>query len=312
MTAMRLWAAESSHDAGPRIEKVQMPMRGKECVKPPAVSHRVEKMSDTVRIVVKVGTSTLTYENGKTNLHRMEQICRVLSDLQNRGKEIILVSSGAIGIGVGKLGLNSKPAETEKKQALAAIGQCELMFLYDKFFGEYNQTVAQLLLTKNVTDTARGKANVQNTFRELIGMGVIPVVNENDTVDTAELEGANYGDNDMLSAIVAEIVGADALIILTDTEGLFDSDPHTNPDAKIIRRVSAVGDEIQKLCGDSGSNRGTGGMITKIHAAKYATEAGIATYIVGGSKPRNLYDILSGKEVGTYFSPVLSGKGDSK
>jgi len=269
-------------------------------------------MKETVRIVVKVGTSTLTYENGKTNLHRMEQICRVLSDLQNRGKEIILVSSGAIAVGVGKVGLDHRPTDTVKKQALAAIGQCELMFLYDKFFGEYNCTVAQLLLTKNVTDAARGKANVQNTFRELIDMGVIPVINENDTVDTAELEGANYGDNDMLSAIVAEIVAADALIILTDTDGLFDSDPRINPNAKIIHRVSFMGDEINGLAGDSGSNRGTGGMITKVYAAKYATESGIATYIAGGSKPGNLYDILSGKEVGTYFCPSSSRKGDNK
>lgn len=253
------------------------------------------------RIVVKVGTSTLTYENGKMNLRRVDEICRVLSDLQNQGNEIILVSSGAIGVGVGKLGLSKKPTETEKKQALAAIGQCELMFIYDKFFGEYNQNVAQVLLTKNVTDAERGRQNVQNTFGELISMGVIPVVNENDTVDTAELEGANYGDNDMLSAIVAEIVGAELLVMLTDTDGLFDSDPKANPGAKIIHTVERVDEKIAALAGGSGSNRGTGGMTTKISAAAYAVDAGITPFITNGERPENLYDILEGKEVGTKF-----------
>lgn len=253
------------------------------------------------KIVVKIGTSTLTYENGKLNLRRLDEICRVLSDLQNKGKEIVLVSSGAIGVGMGKLGLEKKPQETEKKQALAAIGQCELMFIYDKFFGDYNNTVAQVLLTKNVTDAAAGKVNVQNTFNELISMGVIPIVNENDTVDTAELEGAHYGDNDLLSAIVAEIVEADALIIFTDMDGLFDSDPRENPEAKIIRSVTKIDGTLEALAGGAGSNRGTGGMATKIGAAKYATNAGIPTYITNGERPNDIYEILEGKDIGTRF-----------
>ncbi len=210
--------------------------------------------------VVKVGTSTLTYENGRVNLRRMECLCRALADLQNAGKRLVLVSSGAIGVGMGKLGLKSRPAETEKKQALAAVGQCELMFLYDKFFGEYNQTVAQVLLTAGVVHDGRGRHNVENTFRELLTMGTIPIVNENDTVETSELEGQNFGDNDTLSAVVAELIAADFLVILTDTDGLYDSDPRKNPAAKLIPRVEKITPEIEVLAGGAGSSRGTGGM----------------------------------------------------
>ena len=227
--------------------------------------------------VLKVGTSTLTYENGRVNLRRMESLCRTVSDLQNAGKKIVLVSSGAIGVGMGKLGLKSRPAQTEKKQALAAVGQCELMFLYDKFFGEYNHTVAQVLLTANVVHDSRGKQNVQNTFRELLSMGAIPIVNENDTVETSELEGQNFGDNDTLSAVVAGLVCAGLLVILTDINGLYDRDPRKDPAARLIPRVTAITPEIETLAGGAGSSRGTGGMATKLRAAKIAGEIGRAS-----------------------------------
>lgn len=259
------------------------------------------------RVVIKVGTSTLTYENGKLNLKRLDEICRALTDLNNAGREIILVTSGAIGVGVGKMNLKSRPHETEKKQALAAIGQCELMFMYDKFFSEYNQVTAQVLLTKNVTNTEYSRRNVQNTFKELLHLGVIPVINENDTVDTSELEGQNFGDNDMLSAVVAEIAGAEALVILTDIDGLYDSDPKKNPEAKLIHRVDTITDEITKLAGGAGSSRGTGGMFTKIQAAKRATGSGIPCCVISGGRNRYLYDLLAGKEVGTIFMPAENG-----
>ena len=252
--------------------------------------------------VVKVGTSTLTYENGRVNLRRMECLCRALADLQNAGKRLVLVSSGAIGVGMGKLGLKSRPAETEKKQALAAVGQCELMFLYDKFFGEYNQTVAQVLLTAGVVHDDRGRHNVENTFRELLTMGTIPIVNENDTVETSELEGQNFGDNDTLSAVVAELIAADFLVILTDTDGLYDSDPRKNPAAKLIPRVEKITPEIEVLAGGAGSIRGTGGMATKLRAAKMAGAKGIPCAVVSGADMENLYRLLEGKPAGTLFA----------
>ena len=253
------------------------------------------------RIVFKVGTSTLTYENGKLNLHRIESLCKVLSDLQNSGKEIVLVSSGAIGVGVGKLGLPERPKETSRKQAVAAVGQCELMFIYDKLFGEYNHTVAQILLTRDVMINDHSKQNVINTFQELLAMGIIPVVNENDTVAIDELEGSNFGDNDTLSAIVADIAEADALVILTDIDGLYDADPRKSPEAKRIPEVRYIDENIRKMAGGSGSNRGTGGMSTKISAAVVAMEAGIDCYVISGNDPAVLYDLLEGKDVGTRF-----------
>ena len=252
--------------------------------------------------VVKVGTSTLTYENGRVNLRRMESLCRALADLQNAGKRLVLVSSGAIGVGMGKLGLKSRPAETEKKQALAAVGQCDLMFLYVKFFGEYNQTVAQVLLTAGVVHDDRGRHNVENTFRELLTMGTIPIVNENDTVETSELEGQNFGDNDTLSAVVAELIAADFLVILTDTDGLYDSDPRKNPAAKLIPRVENITPEIEALAGGAGSSRGTGGMATKLRAAKMAGAKGIPCAVVSGADMENLYRLLEGKPAGTLFA----------
>lgn len=260
-----------------------------------------EFLMDMNRIVVKVGTSTLTYENGKANLRRIEELCKVLSDLQNQGRYIILVSSGAIGIGMGKLGLSEKPSETKEKQALAAIGQCELMFMYDKLFGEYNHMVAQVLLTRDAVDSAHKKENVLNTFDTLLSMGIIPIVNENDTVSIDELEGKNFGDNDMLSAIVAKLIGADSLVILTDIDGLYDRDPRKNPDAERIEVVEKITAEIEEMAGGSGSNRGTGGMATKIMASKYATNAGINCFVIGGDDPKRIYDVIDGKSVGTLF-----------
>lgn len=254
------------------------------------------------RIVVKVGTSTLTYENGKVNLRRIEALCKVLSDLQNSGREIILVTSGAIGVGVGKLGLRERPQETEKKQAVAAVGQCELMFIYDKLFGEYNRTVAQVLLTADVTASEHSKKNVENTFNELLAMDIIPVVNENDTVGIDELVGNNFGDNDTLSATVAALVNADLLVILTDIDGLYDGNPRMNPNAKRIPFVRGVTDEIRALAGGSGSNRGTGGMATKVSAAAIANQAGIPCCVISGANPKNLYDLFDGIQIGTTFS----------
>lgn len=259
------------------------------------------ELKDAEILVVKVGTSTLTYENGKVNLGRLEQLCRTLSDLQNSGKKLVLVSSGAIGVGMGKVGLPHRPEETEKKQALAAIGQCELMFLYDKFFGEYNHTVAQVLLTADVVDEDRSRRNVQNTFGELLSMGVIPVVNENDTVETSELEGKNFGDNDTLSAVVAGLCGAQGLVILTDIDGLYDGDPRRDPNAKRISRVEKITPAIEALAGGAGSNRGTGGMATKLKAARIAHSQGITMAIVSGSDPQSLYRLLNGEDVGTIF-----------
>ena len=252
-------------------------------------------------VVVKIGTSTLTYENGKLNLRRIEYLCRTLSDLQNSGRRIVLVSSGAIGVGVGKLGLARRPDETAKKQALAAVGQCELMFIYDKFFGEYHQNVAQVLLTADVTARENSRTNVVNTFSELLSMGIIPIVNENDTVAVDELEGRNFGDNDTLSAIVASLVGADALVILTDIDGLYDKNPKTCPDAKRIPLVRAITDEVRAMAGGAGSSRGTGGMATKIRAAQAAAESHIPTVILAGDDPENLYRVFEGEDIGTVF-----------
>lgn len=252
-------------------------------------------------VVVKIGTSTLTYENGKLNLRRIEYLCRTLSDLQNSGRRIVLVSSGAIGVGVGKLGLARRPDETAKKQALAAVGQCELMFIYDKFFGEYHQNVAQVLLTADVTARENSRTNVVNTFSELLSMGIIPIVNENDTVAVDELEGRNFGDNDTLSAIVASLVGADALVILTDIDGLYDKNPKTCPGAKRIPLVRAITDEVRAMAGGAGSSRGTGGMATKIRAAQVAAESHIPTVILAGDDPENLYRVFEGEDIGTVF-----------
>lgn len=256
-------------------------------------------VTEAKRIVVKVGTSTLTYENGKVNIRAIDALCRVLCDLQNAGHEMILVSSGAIGVGVGKLGLPARPTATSEKQACAAVGQCELMFLYDKLCGEYHQTVAQVLLTYDVTAEETKRKNVINTFGSLMRMGVIPVVNENDTVATDELEGEHFGDNDTLSAIVAGLADADLLVLLTDIDGLYTADPKNNPDATKIDRLNGVGEAEFLLAGGAGSARGTGGMRTKLVAAKHALGCGIPTVIMAGDKPERLYALLEGEAIGT-------------
>lgn len=256
-----------------------------------------EKLKNAQRIVVKVGTSTLTYETGKLNLSRMDRLAMILSDLHNRGKEVILVSSGAIGVAVGKLGLLGKPTETRYKQAVAAVGQCELMFLYDKLFSEYNNTVAQILLTREDVSGEKRRQNTRNTFNTLLEMGIIPIVNENDTISVEEIE---FGDNDTLSAIVAEFVEADLLVLFSDIDGFYDKDPHVNVDAKLIDCVTDI-QSVRSLAGGVGSNRGTGGMVTKLDAAEIATGAGIDMVITNGENIDGLYDILEGKKVGTVF-----------
>lgn len=253
------------------------------------------------RVVVKVGTSTLTYENGRLNLRAVESLCKVLTDLQNSGKQIILVSSGAIGVGIGKLGLTTRPTETHRRQAVAAVGQCELMFMYDKLFGEYNQAVAQLLLTRDIMDNDCTKQNVINTLKALMEMNIIPVVNENDTVATDELVGGKIGDNDTLSAIVAQVAEADLLILLTDIDGLYSADPHQYPDAKRIPVVHTIDDELLALAGGAGSKRGTGGMQTKLHALRLTMDRHIPGVIMDGAHPKRLYALFDGKDVGTLF-----------
>ncbi len=252
------------------------------------------------RIVVKVGTSTLTHKTGRMNIRRMEKLVKVLSDIQNSGKEIILVSSGAVGLGMSKMHLPERPKETSMKQACAAVGQCELMYMYDKLFGEYNLTVAQILLTRNVLDTPR-KNNVENTFERLIAHNVIPVVNENDTVAIDELE-LEFGENDSLAAHVGIFSHADMLIIMSDIDGLYDSNPKDNPNAKLISEVHEINDDIRALAGGAGSALGTGGMITKIHAAELAMSAGIDMAILNGRNPYVLYKFFDGEGVGTVFT----------
>jgi len=250
------------------------------------------------RLVVKVGTSTLTHDTGKLNLRRMDHLARVLSDLRNRNIEVILVSSGAIGVGVGKLKLPAKPHDIGGRQACAAVGQCELMYIYDKFFGEYGQTTAQILLTRDCVDDKLRLYNIRNAFERLLDMGALPIINENDTVATEEIE---IGDNDTLSAVVAKVVNADALVILTDIDGLHAENPQDHPESPVIHVVDHITDETRRIAGGAGSSRGTGGMYTKILAAGIATAAGITTAIIDGSRPENLYHLLAGEEIGTVF-----------
>ncbi|MBQ4313009.1 MAG: glutamate 5-kinase [Clostridia bacterium] len=251
-----------------------------------------------MRIVVKVGTSTLTHSTGLLNIRRVEELCRVLSDLKNAGNEIILVSSGAIGMGAGKLSLSERPTDIPTKQAAAAVGQCELMYTYDKLFSEYRHVVAQLLLTGDDIEHDDRRQNIHNTLSRLLDLGALPIVNENDTVTTDEIV---IGDNDTLGAIVAVAVDADLLIVLSDIDGLYTSDPHKNPDSKLITVVEELTDEIFSLGGGKGSKLGTGGMATKLKSAKIAGDAGIDMVIANGSRPEILYDIVEGKQVGTRF-----------
>mgnify|MGYP000798708217 FL=1 len=255
-----------------------------------------------MRIVVKVGTSTLAHATGRLNIQRMERLCRVLSDLKNAGHEIILVSSGAIGMGVGKLNLPGRPADMPSKQAAAAVGQCELMYTYDKQFTEYSHTVAQLLLTGEDIKSEQRSRNVRSTLSRLLELGALPIINENDAVATDEIGVENtIGENDSLSAIVAAAIGADLLVLLSDIDGLYDKDPRRHPDARLIPTVERVDDELFTLAEDSSTGLGTGGMITKLRAAAIATEAGCEMVIANGSKPEVLYDIAAGRPVGTRF-----------
>ena len=256
-------------------------------------------ISTKKRIVIKVGTSTLTHKTGRLNIRRMERLVKTLADIQNSGREIILVSSGAIGLGMSKMGLRERPKDTPMKQACAAVGQCELMYMYDKLFGEYNLNVAQILLTRYILETPR-KNNVENTFYKLIEHNIIPVVNENDTVAIDELELA-VGENDSLAAHVGMFCHADLLIIMSDIDGFFDGDPRSNPDAKLIPVVDKIDDRIRALAGDAVSGLGSGGMITKINAAEIAMDAGFDMAIINGRNPNILYDLFDGKQVGTVF-----------
>ena len=252
-----------------------------------------------MRIVVKVGTSTLAYPTGRLNIQRMERFCKVLSDLKNMGHEIILVSSGAIAMGFGKLNLSERPKDVPTKQASAAVVPCELMFPHDKLFTEYNHTVAQLLITAaDIEEGGVRKQNFHNTLERLLELGALPVINENDTFSTAEF---GIGDNDTLSAIVAAAVRADLLILLSDIDGLFDGDPRKNPEAKLIDTVDVIDEHIIALGGGSGSSLGTGGMATKLRAAQTATAAGCEMVIANGQTPELLYDITAGKRIGTRF-----------
>ena len=251
-----------------------------------------------MRIVVKVGTSTLTHSTGKLNIRRVESLCKVMSDLKNAGHELVLVSSGAIAMGVGKLNLQRRPTDMPTKQAAAAIGQCELMYIYDKLFSEYHHTVAQILLTGSDVEDPQRHRNFQNTMIRLLEMGALPVINENDTVATAEIA---VGDNDTLGAIVAVNIHADLLVLMSDIEGLYTADPHIDPSAALIPLVEELTPEILALAGGSGSDLGTGGMVTKLKAAKLCMEAGCDMIITNGARPDDLYRIAEGADVGTRF-----------
>ena len=267
--------------------------------RPRASRARFDRRDHDMRIVVKVGTSTLAHPTGRLNIQRMEKLCKVLSDLKNMGHEIILVSSGAIAMGFGKLNLSERPKDVPTKQASAAVGQCELMYIYDKLFTEYNHTVAQLLITApDIEEGGVRKQNFHNTLARLLELGALPVINENDTISTEEF---GIGDNDTLSAIVAVTIQAALLILLSDIDGLFDGDPRKNPDAKLIDTVEKIDEHIISLGGGSGSNLGTGGMATKLRAAQMATAAGCEMVIANGQSPEVLYDVAAGKRVGTRF-----------
>ena len=251
-----------------------------------------------MRIVVKVGTSTLAYGTGRLNIRHTEQLVKVLSDLKNEGHEVILVSSGAIGMGVGKLSLPQRPKDTASKQACAAVGQCELMYTYDRLFNAYNHTVAQILLTGVDVEHTDRRVNFQTTLNRLLELGALPIINENDTVATEEM---GIGDNDTLAAVVAVSMEADLLILLSDIDGLYTADPHTHPEATLIAEIPALTREIWELAGGSGSSLGTGGMSTKLQAADICTQAGCDMVIANGSSPSVLYDIADGKPVGSRF-----------
>ena len=256
------------------------------------------------RIVVKVGTSTLTHDSGALDLRSMEHLVRTLADLNGMGHEVILVTSGAIAVGTAKMGLPERPKELRMKQAAAAVGQCRMMHVYDQLFSEYNCTVAQILLTGDDTEEADRAAHLRSTFSALLETGIIPIVNENDSVSSAEIESGHhkvFGDNDTLSAIVAALCGADLLVLLSDIDGLYDADPKTHPDAQLLHRVTELTPEILAMAGGAGTWRGTGGMATKLSAARVAMEAGCDMVITNGCKMENLYGIVERQDIGTRF-----------
>ncbi len=259
-----------------------------------------EQIKDAKRIVVKVGTSTLLHPNGKINLYRIEHLVRELSDLASQGKEVVLVTSGAIGVGMVRMGLEKRPDSIQERQALASIGQVLLMHLYDKFFTEYGQIAGQVLLTKENFANHSQYINGRNTIMTMLQKGMIPVINENDAVTIAEVK---IGDNDTLSATVAAMVDADVLIILSDIDGVYDANPQTNPDAKLLREIKEITQAVEQLAGGAGSNVGTGGMATKIEAAKIATAAGVTMFIASGSQNGVVRAILQGEDYGTVFPP---------
>ena len=252
-----------------------------------------------MRIVIKLGTSTLAHKTGHLNIRRVEELCKVISDVKNAGHEVIVVSSGAIGMGVGKLGLKSRPDDIPTKQAAAAVGQCELMYTYDKLFAEYNHTVAQLLLTGADIENDERHCNFTNTLNRLLTLDAIPIINENDTVATEEIV---IGDNDTLAAIVAKSIKADVLVLFSDIDGLYTADPHKCSDAKLIPLVHKIDESITALAGGNGSALGTGGMVTKLAAAKICMDCGCDMIITNGENPTSLYDIIEGKSVGTRFT----------
>ena len=262
-----------------------------------------QRMHDAKRIVIKVGTSTLTYDNGRLNISNMDHLCRSIANQMNQGKQIILVSSGAIGVGVGRLRLTEKPKSIRDKQAIAAVGQCELMNMYAKTMSDYSYVVAQILLTRDDIDEAVTRTNICNTFEALIEREILPIVNENDTVSTREIyHNGTFGDNDTLSAIVAALVGADALVLLSDIDGLYTSDPRNHEDAQKIGYVEKISAEIEESAGSEGTQRGTGGMRSKIVAARIAAAAGVDTVIADGSTIQVIDQILNGEQTGTVFA----------
>ena len=251
-----------------------------------------------MRLVVKIGTSTLTHATGHLNIRRVESLCRVISDIKNAGHEVILVSSGAIGMGVGKLGLRQRPRDSPSKQSAAAVGQCVLMYTYDMLFSDYHHTVAQLLITGEDVASQKRHNNFRNTLNRLLELGALPILNENDTVATEEIV---IGDNDTLAAIVAKSVKADLLVLLSDIDGLYTADPRVDPNARLISVVPELDDSIKALAGVSGSDQGTGGMITKLQAAEICMNCGCDMVIANGNEPNHLYTILDGGAVGTRF-----------
>ena len=252
-----------------------------------------------MRVVIKIGTSTLTHSTGHLNIRRVEEICKVISDIKNAGHQVIMVSSGAIGMGVGKLGLNSRPTDIPTKQASAAVGQCELMYVYDKLFSEYNHTVAQLLITSEDVENDTRHGNFSNTLSRLLELGALPIINENDTVSTKEIV---IGDNDTLAAIVAKSVKAELLILMSDIDGLYTADPRKDKNASLIPIVNTIDENIEALAGGNGSALGTGGMVTKLNAAKMCLEVNCDMVITNGNDPQNLYKIIDGENIGTRFT----------